>query len=195
MLRLTAFAAVVLMTWPVIASATTATSPKGTTYSNASLMAATEGHAILHDTSGLGITIECNSVVEGAFENPGEGPAKASISSLTWSNCTNNWSVTTLTKGSLEFHNIAGTENGTVTSTGTEITATQSGSGLHCIYKTSNTDIGTLTSSTKTGGNATLDISATIPRTGGSSGFFCGTAGTWTGSYKVSTPSTLYVDS
>lgn len=194
MLGLLALAAAALMAFVATASATTATSPKGTTYTS-TVIGGTEGHAILHDTNGLGITIECNSTVETKVEKHGTGvTVSGNIIGLGWSNCTNNWSVTTLKPGSLEIHNIPGTENGTVTSSGAEVTTEQSSTKLHCIYSTSATDIGTLTSTTVTGGNATLDISATIPRTGGRSGILCGASGTWTGSYKIATPGTLYID-
>ncbi|HKF82436.1 MAG TPA: hypothetical protein VKB23_05700 [Solirubrobacterales bacterium] len=194
MLGLLALAATALFAFAASASATTLTSPKGTTYTG-SIKAASEGHAITHDTSGLGITLECNVSVESTVVSHGSSvTVKSNVSSLTWTNCTNNWSTTTLKTGSFETHPITGTDNDTTTWSGAEWTAKQSTTGLHCIYSTANTDIGTLTSSTVTGGNATLDIAATITRTGGSSGFFCGTAVQWTGSFKVSTPSTLYVD-
>jgi hypothetical protein len=51
-----------------------------------------------------------------------------------------------------------------------------------------------LTGSTTTGGNATLDIAATIPRTGGTSGAFCGSSIQWTAAFKFTAPSTLNVD-
>jgi hypothetical protein len=66
--------------------------------------------------------------------------------------------------------------------------------GLHCIFNTSNTDIGTFTGSANAGANATLDIEATIPRTGGRSGAFCGSSAQWKGSYKVTSPKPLAVD-
>jgi hypothetical protein len=58
-----------------------------------------------------------------------------------------------------------------------------------CVFTFNGTQIGTLTS----GNPAKLDVSsAKIPRTGGN--FLCGSSGTWTGSYTVNTPSSLYVD-
>ena len=200
MLGLLALAATALMAFAATASATTLTSPKGTQYTG-TLHADTEGHAILHDTSGLGITIECNGTVHGTVTAGGAGvtpivhltEVPSPTTGLAWSNCTNNWSVTTLKGGTLEIH-LTGTDTGTVTSTGAEVTTKQSTSGLHCIYSTSATDVGTLTSTTHTGGHATLDISATINRTGGSSGILCGSKGTWTGSYTITTPSTGYID-
>jgi len=90
--------------------------------------------------------------------------------------------VTVITKGSLEIHTreTGVTESGTLTSSGSEVTVEFL--GFHCIFKTSSTDIGTLTAN---GGNATFDIAATIPRTGGRSGAFCGSTAQWTGSYSV----------
>ncbi|HKF83591.1 MAG TPA: hypothetical protein VKB23_11585 [Solirubrobacterales bacterium] len=201
MLGLLALAATALFAFAASASATTLTSPKGTQYTG-TLHAVTEGHAILHDTSGLGITIQCNGTVHGTVTAGGAGITpefhftQPPNTGLNWSNCTDNWHVTTLKTGTLQIHNIAGSENGTVTSLGAEVTTKQSTTGLHCIYSTAaaGTDVGTLTSSTVTGGESTLDIAATITRTGGSSGFFCGSAGTWTGNYKVTTPATGYVD-
>ena len=195
MFGLFALTATALMSFAASASATTVTSPKGTTYTGA-IVASSEGHAIFHDASGLGITIECNQSLEWKVEKHGAGVTVAGpVASMTWTNCTNNWSYTTLKAGSLELHNVSGSENGTLTSAGAEWTSKQSTSGLHCIYSTgAATDFGTLTGSTVTGGNATLDIAATINRTGGSSGILCGSKLTWTGSFRFTTPATLYVD-
>ncbi|MGN6215384.1 MAG: hypothetical protein ACTHN7_00280 [Solirubrobacterales bacterium] len=66
--------------------------------------------------------------------------------------------------------------------------------GVECIYETNETEIGTLTGSKTTGSNATLDIKATIPRTGGSGGVFCGSSAPLTGSLKITSPTTLNVD-
>ena len=82
---------------------------------------------------------------------------------------------------------------GTLTASGTQ--ATVELFGLHCIFGTENTDLGIVTGSATTGGNVTLDISARIRRIGGRSGAFCG--GEFiemTGSYKVTSPSTMNVE-
>jgi hypothetical protein len=192
MLGLLAVTAAALMAFAGTASATTATSPKGTVYTG-NLEAVAEGWLELHGTF---TTIKCGeSVVKGKVEQHGSGVTTAGkISYLTFTQC--NSSVTTRKTGSLEAHATAikGTDaDGTVTSTGLEIAISTSVG--ECVFTTNGTDIGTgtLTSTATTGGNATLDIkSASIPRTGGS--FFCGSSGTWTGSYKVTTPSTLYID-
>jgi hypothetical protein len=163
-----------------------------------------EGTTTLHPPFG---DIECKkSTVEGSTTNTGgaaetvngkikeEEPKPGEvIHGLSFTEC--NATVTILKSGSLEIHTRTGSadNNGTLTSSGTEVTVEFI--GTHCIFKTSSTDIGTLTGSTNTGGNATLDIEATIPRTGGRSGAFCGSTAQWTGSYKVTSPAALNVDS
>lgn len=101
----------------------------------------------------------------------------------TKSGCTTT--VKILANGTWEIHHIPGTDNGTLTSTGTETTI--SFLGVSCIFKTNNTQVGTLT-----GGNpATIDASGSIPS---STGGFCPTAALTSGAYKFTTPSgTLHV--
>jgi hypothetical protein len=168
------------------ASATTVTSPSGTTYTG-TIKAESEGAIELH---GPFTTVRCNkSSIEGEVEKHGAGvTAGGNVSALTYSEC--NFPVTVLKNGALEVHNISGTSNGTLTSSGAEITiATSIG---NCIFTTTSTDIGTLTDSSTTGGNATLDTGGfSIPRTGHT--FFCGSSGQLTGNYNVTTPSTLYL--
>ena len=193
MLGLLAVAAAALMAFVGTASATTATSPKGTVYTN-TYKAVAEEQLSLH---GEAFVVTCNqSEVEGKVEQHGSGvTTTGKISRLVFSEC--NFPVTVLKTGTLEAHATAikGTDaDGTLTSTGFEATI-HGPFGINCIYTTNNTDIGTgtLTSTATTGGNATLDIdSAMIPRTGHSA--FCGSNAEWTGSYKVVTPSTLYID-
>lgn len=151
---------------------------------------ATAEDSLLLKTGG-GTTIATCTVgtVKGTI-NPGETGSTSSTvvgtiekGGLTFSSCSTT--VATLNEGTLEVHHIAGTDNGTVTSSGAEVTIKFL--GVSCIFKTSKTDVGTLT-----GGNpATFDISATIPsETGG----FCPASGIWSGHYKVTTPSgTLHV--
>jgi hypothetical protein len=149
--------------------------PAGTT-----LEASVETSALLKTSGGTTIATCSNGTVSGKTSNEGSTTetVKGNISSLTWSNCSTT--VDTLANGSLEVHHIAGTNNGTVTSNGTEVTINFI--GLSCIFKTSNTDIGTLTG----GAPATFDISATIP---GISGGFCPASGIWSGAYVFTNPS------
>lgn len=155
--------------------------------------AVNEGRIIWHPPFGA---IECSeSTIEGSTTNTGGGTEtiKVSISTISWGSC--NATITVLRKGSLEIHTkgTSATE-GTVTSTGTEVTTEFI--GTHCIYNTNGTDIGTLTGSTAptiNGRTATIDLEATIPRTGGRSGAFCGSTAQWTGAYEIDKPDWLGV--
>jgi len=103
---------------------------------------------------------------------------KVNVTALTWTGCTTT--VDTLSKGTLEFRHELGTDNATVTSSGMEVTTQFL--GVSCIFKTNNTQIGTLT-----GGNAaTIDINGTIPQSGG--GFLCPSSGVWSGTYTLTSP-------
>ena len=134
-----------------------------------------------------------SSTVAGTIGNAGSGSTTVSgnNSSLTFGGC--NATVTVLKAGSLEIHTRTATAdgNGTLTSTGAKVTVVLF--GVHCVFETNATDIGTLTGSKNVGGKtATLDIEATIPRTEGSG--LCGSTAQWTGNYVVDIPDYLDVD-
>jgi hypothetical protein len=205
MLGLLAIAGAALMAFVGTASATTLTSPTGTSYTGI-VTAESHGTTSLH---GAFVTVSCaKSHVEGKIEKHGVGvTVSGKISTLSFTEC--NFPVTVVKPGSLEVHAINTTPSGsnptihtcttayctgTLTSTGAEIKIHTSIG--ECIFTTSNTDIGEITPTNDTGGHATFDIgthgTGVIPRTGGS--FFCGSTGQWTGSYTVTTPSTLWID-
>jgi hypothetical protein len=195
MFGLAAIAAAALMAVVGVgsASATRLTAPDGTFAPAGTLITAeveVGTSVILHPPFG---DIICEkSHVEGKTSNAGSTTetVKGTISTLSFTSC--NATVTVLKPGSLEIHWISGND-GTVTSSGTEVTVEFF--GTHCIFATSNTDIGTLTGATTTKTeHATFDISATIPRTGGRSGAFCGSTAKWTGNYTITTPKNLNVD-
>lgn len=183
MLGLLAVAAAALMALAGTASATTLTS-SGATYTS-TIEAESEGKTTLHGTF-TSVTCEVSNV-KGSVETHGAGvTAGGKVSSLTFEKC--NFPVSVKNAGSLQVH-ATESGNGTLTSSGAEITIETS--IANCIFttKAEGTDVGTLTGGT----GATLDInSASIPRTGHS--IFCGSSGTWTGSYKVTTPDFLDVD-
>jgi len=187
-LGLLAVAAAALMAFAGTASATTITAG-GVAYTN-TIAASSEGHVVLDNPIAK---IECASAVTGKVENHGPGvTASGKISALSFTGCTNNWHVTVVTPGSLEIHNISGTKDGTLTSSGATVESTRL--GVICRYATGNTDIGRVTA-TPTGApeHATLDISAAIPFHSGSG--LCGSGvTTWTGTYKVTTPTNLHID-
>jgi len=185
---LAAFASVAAAT----ASATELYTEGGMVAPGTTITSSAEGTTTLHPPIG---SIECKaSTVAGKTSTTGGASetVKGNIETLTFSEC--NATVTVLKAGSLEIHTSGETVNGngTLTSSGAEVTVLFL--GFHCIFSTNNTDIGTVTGSQATEGNATLDITATIPRTGGSSGAFCGTTAQWTGAYGVTAPSALGVD-
>jgi hypothetical protein len=198
-LGLLALAATALMAFAATASATTLTSPTGTTYT--STVAATAGATSLE---GAFVTVTCNkSILEGKIESHGKGvTGGGKISTLDFTEC--NFPTKVAANGAEEYHAIrkdiqphttcletdGDTCLGTLTSSGT-ITTVETSLGS-CTFTTSSTSIGTVTTTAKTGGKAVIDIAATIPRTGGS--FLCGSSATWTGSYTINTPSTLWFD-
>jgi len=186
-LGLLAVAAAALMAFAASASATTLTSPTGTTYTGA-IHADNEGTHVTLDNPIA--NIECHSTVSGNVEQHGPGVTVKGNITVTFTSCTEGWHVTVLNSGNLEVHKKAGTTyDGTLTSNNAEVSATVS--GITCVYGTSATDVGTLTGGT----TPTLDIEAKIPVLTGKSSIFCGTsATTWTGSYTVTTPGSLYVD-
>ena len=104
------------------------------------------------------------------------------VTELTFTSC--NGTVTVLKKGTLEIHTEkeVSNGNGTLTSNGAEVTVELA--GLHCIFTTSNTDVGQV-KGTHSGSVEAKAESAPIPRTGGRSGAFCGSSATWNAAYTI----------
>ena len=186
MLGLLAVAAAAMMAFAAGASADTATSPAGTTYT--STIKATSTHTSLHPGEGSSfLTVTCeHSEVEGTITGHGKGVAVSGpISKLTFTKCGND-TVTVLKAGSLSAEDIGGGPNGTLKSTGAEVRIHTS-EGPVCTVTTNGSDIGTLTG----GASAKLDIgSANLTMTG----FLCPSIGVWTGSYTVTSPANLTID-
>ncbi|MDQ2631223.1 MAG: hypothetical protein M3Y75_09695 [Actinomycetota bacterium] len=104
------------------------------------------------------------------------------ISSLTFSNCTRP--VTVHKAGTLHVAHIAGTTDGTVTSSGAEVTVGSPFGTLTCVTGTG-VDIGRLTG--KAAGSATMDINAVL-----NCGFLVPSA-KWAGTYTITSPAGLGV--
>ncbi|HEX5526109.1 MAG TPA: hypothetical protein VFX44_02790 [Solirubrobacterales bacterium] len=163
--------------------------------------ATSEGHVTLDSTVG---NISCESTLGGTANTGSASETVSEGGTVSFFNCTEGAVVNVLTQGSLEIHTeytkeqdghetqkAASTGNGTLTSTGLEVTVQFR--GFHCIFKTNNTDIGTLTGSVNRGGStATIDINARIPVIGTS--IFCGSSAPLTGSYEITTPMYLDID-
>jgi len=140
-------------------------------------------------------TIECSkSPLSGTTTtNGGFVPVTANTETLSFTEC--NATVTVLKKGTLSINHNSGGMSGSVVQSGSEVTVQYL--GTHCIYGTNNTTIGTLIPSTSLGGgfyhNAELRVGAYIPRTGGTSGAFCGSFAYWEATYLFTAPVPLYV--
>jgi hypothetical protein len=146
------------------------------------------GSAILETTGGSTLDTCTGSTVSGKTTNTaatGE-PVKGNIETLTWTGCT--FPTATVTKGSLTIHTITGTDNGTLTASGTEVTINTGFFGA-CTYGAgAATDLGTVV-----GGNpAKITINAIVPLTKNESGL-CPAEARWTASYTITKPTPLYV--
>ena len=191
---LAAIAAAALMAFAGSASATTLTGAGGATLGTGTAIAAENERTLTLDAA-IG-TITCTESHMAAKTTNGGGAGvnvTANVESLSFSGC--NATVTVLVNGTLSIEGI-GSNNGILNGTGNEVTVELEvkPNRFHCIFKTNATNLGTVTGSSTTKSTATLDISATIPRTGGSSGAFCGTTAQWTGSYAITSPDTLNID-
>lgn len=190
MLGLLVVAAAAVLAFASTASATTVTSSEGETPAFES--ANESGHVSFHGSNGT--TIECASQLQGSVENHGASrTAEAKITLLSFSSCTNGSVIHVKAKGWLIIHGV-GAGSGTVTWSGAEWEETRNTifGTISCVFQTKDTDLGTLTGSSTTGGKATLDVSAMIPRTGGSS--VCGSSSTFTGAYAFTAPASLNFD-
>lgn len=191
MLVLAAVAAIAAMAFTATASATSLTSPEGTTYTGELKAEAIGSGLLFHGTGTYGCS---KSQAEGKIEQHGSGvTAVGKLSKWTLEGCNNH--VTVLKLGTITIHTEeeGSNGNGIVTVSGTEVTTTTTSIGMSCLYTTNETQLGVLTGSNTTGGNARLVInSALIPRTGHS--VFCGSGNELTGEYTITSPSKLYVD-
>jgi hypothetical protein len=131
--------------------------------------------------------MECAIGLESTVKRHGEGnPAAGAVSSLSFLGCTDGWHVTTVNLGELAIDS-SGAYNGTITSTGLTVEATRS--GTTCRYLTNETDLGSLTG----GSPATIHLEGALPFHSGSP--VCGgKPASWTGSFKVNSPTALFVD-
>jgi hypothetical protein len=183
MLGLLAVAASALAVFAGTASASTLTAPQKTAMAIGSTIEGTSTNIELH---GPFATVKCNdsvfkfTVEENQTKKGVDAGGK--LSTLHFGSC--NYSVTTPAETKLGTFRINSASE--VFSSGTEITVHTSIG--ECVYTTNNTKLFTLTE----GFNPVLHHgSAGIPRSGGS--FFCGSTGTWTGTYWITNPSYLEV--
>jgi hypothetical protein len=193
MLGAAAVAAMALMAFAGTASATTL-EIGGVTQNRAVTLHATirSGNtAALSDPFRISVNTCSESTVHGettTFTARGTGAIGGPIRTLTFSRCSyegpNREGVVVHRAGSLSVEWISGTTNGTVRSSGAEVTVPSEAFGT-VTCTTSNTDIGTLTGVRS--GQATFDIRGNLSCTK------IGT-GVWSGTYTVTTPEGLGVE-
>ncbi|HET8955965.1 MAG TPA: hypothetical protein VFN18_09940 [Solirubrobacterales bacterium] len=143
--------------------------------------------AILQD-GGSTVDTCTESEVKGTTTSSSGATVTGTVSVLSFGKCSHTTKV--LSKGKLHVAWLSGTTNGTVTSSGAEVTVVSTVFGISAVCKTGEgTDIGSLTGATNGSSNktnlATMDINGKI-----SCGIF---SATWTGSYTVTSPAELGV--
>jgi hypothetical protein len=140
---------------------------------------------LFQDTNGITFNTCTQSGFQGTLEGTFTGESVGGkLSSFTHSGCMHT--ITVDAAGSLSVAWISGTTNGTVTSSGLEMTMLYTPLGVTINCKTgSGTDLGLLTGVKS--GHATLDINAVI-----NCGFFVPTA-VWRASYTITSPTGLGV--
>lgn len=186
-LGLLAMAVAAMTAFAATASADELTSPEGTQYKGELTGESEGGHVKL--VGPLGINVQCSGHIAGIITSQGPGQKiKGEVTSYKLSGCTNGYNVTVPAYGTIEGNAINGGPNATLRSTGATVTV-HTPLGFNCEYTTNNTTIATATGSVSTGSTATLDISATVPRTGHSA--LCGANGSLTGSGLVTKPDFL----
>lgn len=163
------------------AGATTLTSPTGTV-ATPTIKAESEGYVVLD-----GLNFECIWTLEGAVESHGsEKPAVVPLSSIVHSTCNSSWKGGAVTPGKFEIDWTSGYD-GTVNWVGGTIEYTLFPQ-LYCRY-TPVGHFGTLTG----GSPAVIHINAWLSYEAGSE--ICGSARQLTGTLKLSSPTSLLVDS
>jgi hypothetical protein len=149
--------------------------------------ASLSGSAVLKDTSNIFANTCTSSTVEGSTAAPySSSSVGGPVSALSFGSCTHE-KVVVDKAGSLSVEWISGSTNGTVRSSGAEVTVpvTIFGSVVTATCKTENTDLGKLTGTAS--GTATVDVNAVL-----NCGSFLPSA-KWEGTYVVTSPEGLGV--
>jgi hypothetical protein len=179
----TASATVICKTEPVAGVCPTGWTYPAGTEGTASLEAGTSSSL---ETTGGELLVTCSGAVAKSTlkESGATSTVISGVSTLTFEKCSNM--TVTLTGGSAELHWIPGTNNGTLTTIGTEVTVNIL--GVSCIYGSgSGLDVGTTV-----GGNpGSLTINTVFPRVGGS--FVCPSTARYTGKYTATSPKNAWV--
>lgn len=187
MLGLLVMAAASLMAFASSASAATLTSPAGTEYTGEITSSLEKGSSALLKA---GIEDTCtSSTTAGTVTTNTSTEASGALSSLTFGGCTQDTVVKNA--GSLKINSA-----GEVFTSGSrvEVTVTSIFGNITCFYGAetgSSVKIGTFVGGTP----AKLNVSTTsLQRLSGSNTSLCAEKGTWTGTYVVTSPSTLLLN-
>jgi hypothetical protein len=180
-LTLVAVGALALMAFAGTASATTLETNGVKQSGSVTLQATLKGSTTLSSTAGAFANTCLASTVKGATSTTTGATVSGNVSSLSFSNCVPHGPPVVNSAGSLSVERIGETTNGTVRSTGANVTVpvTVFGSIVEVTCTTNNTDIGTLigtasgTSSTHITINAVLSCSGLLP------------TAKWTGTYVI----------
>lgn len=145
------------------------------------------------ETGGETITACSTSTMKAKISNAGSSTATvtAQIEETTWGGCA--FPTTTIKRGGLEIHKIAGTSNGTVTADGISETTSNTVFFGSCIYGVeSGKSLGDITE----GKPAIIHVNAITTKRSGSA-IACPETSRWTGTYTLTSPSatTLSVSS
>jgi hypothetical protein len=202
-LGLIGLASVALLALAGTASATAITS-NGSTYTGKFVAESTTQIQIHRNQLFEGaFNVNCaKSRLEGQVESHGVGiTATIRLTNVLFMECVTVAYVTEtvlLKPGNFEVHTASGdtegtTGNGTVTYAKNpfELTIkwqTMVGNGEHCIFKVSNSDIGSIRGSKSLGGTAAFELRAALTTSLG-----CGLTAELTGNYTISTPDNLNV--
>jgi hypothetical protein len=164
MLGAAAVAALALMAFTSSASATTIYTNGVKQSGSVTIHATLSGSAVLKDTSGVFANTCTESTVHGSTTSFTGTTVGGPIGTLTFGKCTHS-PVVVHKAGSLTVERIGSTDNGTVRSTGAEVTVpvTIFGGVVTATCTTNNTDIGTLTGNTTAGtSGSVMDINAVL---------------------------------
>ena len=194
MIGLALVAAAAFMAFAGSASAApTLTSPNGTVYKGTLTATATASSSLLLKATFANVTCT-TSTVSGTISTNNETHAAGGISTLSFDNCGTN-DVTSLKNADNTFGSLTINPKGEVFGSNSRVTILNTSTGAHCIYgTTTNTKLGTFTpSSALRETTAAMTISASLPYNAESksSQFVCGSTGSWSGTYTVTTPDTL----
>jgi hypothetical protein len=180
--------AAALVTCTGTASATSLTSPAGTTYTG-TVKAESEGVVKIICSFATCGTITCKAGFEFKVETHGlTTTVSGNVTSFTLTGCTGGSATSPVTKrGAVELHTEEALSNGNGTFEWTGGVFVVHGTLIGTCTFEIDSHLDTLTGSSKTGGKATIDLHGVVDTN-------CGTLAIFDGSFTITSPSVLYVD-